>query len=334
MLQGPMRGLVFGSVTLLGWFVFGTVGFELIEDWSLVDSFYMTLITISTVGFHEVHPLSDGGKLFASFLIVGGLATALYTFTRLGQVVLEGELLTVLGRRRMRVGMAKLEKHIVVCGYGRIGQPVVESILRADIPFCVLDRDPEVGELLRERGFMSIIGDATDEELLKHAGVERARAVLALLPSDADNLYVTMSAKALKPGITVIARARDHKAETKLKRGGADRVVSPYQIAAMRVVQAALKPNVVDLIELVTHPHYLDLNLGEFTVAESSPLNGRSLAEAAIRARYGVIVVGIKRPTGEVLYNPDSPVTIHPGDTLVGLGKADDLSRLERACEA
>ncbi len=331
--QGPTRGVVLGGIFLAAWVVIGTAGFELIEDWGVIDSFYMTLITISTVGFREVHPLSQVGKLFASFLIVGGLTTALYTFTRLGQVVLEGELLGFLGRRRMQVGIAKLKDHVIVCGYGRIGRPATEALRRNGVPFCVIDRSAEVADFARGKDFPFLVGDATDEDLLKDAGVERARALLALLPSDADNLYLTMSAKAIKPGITVIARARDDKAETKLKRGGADRVVSPYQIAAMRVVQAAMNPNVVDLLELVTHPHHLDLSLGEFIVTDASPLSGRSLAETSIRTRYGVFVVGIKRPSGEVLYNPDSPVTIHSGDTVVGFGKAEDLARLGRDCQ-
>ena len=329
----PYLGLAIGVVLLFGWVLIGTVGFMLIEQWNLVDSLYMAIITISTVGFREVHPLSINGRLFASLIIVGGLGTAVYTFTRVGQLLLEGELLAILGRRKMKSELEKLQGHQIVCGYGRIGRPVAEGLQRDRVPFSVVDRDAEHEEEFRRRGYLYVIGDATDEETLKAAGVERARAVLALLPSDADNLYLTITAKSINPEVTVIARGQDEKAEMKLKRGGADRVVSPYRIAAVRVVHAAVRPAVVDLMELVTHRQSLQLALEEVRVAERSVLGGRSLADAEIRQRCGVIVVAIKRGTGEMVFNPGPSEKIVPGDVLVAMGTEDNLKKLERVCE-
>jgi len=310
----------------------GTVGFMAIEGWSAIDAFYMTIITVSTVGFREVHTMSPVGRVFASFVIVAGVGMAVYTFTRLGQFVLAGELLEVLGRRRMKSELEKLDGHFIVCGYGRIGNPVAEGMKRDGLPFCVVDRDAEQEGEMRSRGYIYILGDATDEDVLLAAGVERAAALLALLPSDADNLYLTMTAKSMNPEVRVIARGRDERAEMKLKRGGADRVVSPYLMAAARVLSAAVRPMVVEFMELVTHRQYLPLRLEEITVTDTSALGGRSLAETGIRKRFGVIVVAIKNSTGEMKFNPDPDQTIASGDTLIAMGEEQDLQKLEQAC--
>lgn len=310
----------------------GTIGFMLIEKWSFIDALYMTIITVSTVGFREVHTMTPAGRLFASVVIVAGVSMAVYTFTRLGQFILAGELLDVLGRRRMRSELERLDRHFIICGYGRIGQPVAEGMKRDERPFCVIDRDTEHEMEMRSRGYVRILGDATDEDILKEAGIERAAVLLALLPSDADNLYLTMTAKSMNPGIRVIARGSDERAEMKLKRGGADRVVSPYLMAAARVLSAAVKPMVVEFMELVTHRQYLPLRLEEIAIAQGSPLSGRSLAETEIRGRFGVIVVAIKKGTGEMQFNPSPGETIVPGDVLIAMGEEQDLEKLERTC--
>jgi voltage-gated potassium channel len=314
--------------------VAGTVGFMLIEGWNVIDAFYMTVITVSTVGFREVHTMSPAGRVFASFVILAGVSMAVYTFTRLGQFVLAGELMDVLGRRRMKSVLDKLERHFIICGYGRIGKPVAEGMKRDELPFCVIDRDTKNEGDMRSRGYVYILGDSTDEDILRAAGVERAAALLALLPSDADNLYLTMTAKSLNPGIRVIARGRDERAEMKLKRGGADRVVSPYLMAAARVLSAAAKPMVVEFMELVTHRQHLPLRLEEISVTDRSGLSGHSLAETEIRARFRVIVVAIKKSTGEMLFNPDPGQTIVSGDVLIAMGEEEDLEKLEQACMA
>ena len=310
----------------------GTVGFMVIEGWSAIDAFYMTIITVSTVGFREVHTMSPAGRVFASFVIVAGVSMAVYTFTRLGQFVLAVELMDVLGRRRMKSDLEKLDRHFIVCGYGRIGKPVAEGMKRDGLPFCVVDRNSDEQEEMRSRGYIYILGDATDEDVLRAAGVERAAALLALLPSDAENLYLTMTAKSMNPKVRVIARGRDERAEMKLKRGGADRVVSPYLMAAARVLSAAAKPMVVEFMELVTPRQYLPLRLEEIAVTDASSLSGRTLAETGIRNRFGVIVVAIKKSTGEMEFNPGPGERIVSGDVLIAMGEEQDLEKLERAC--
>lgn len=329
---GPYTSVIRGLLLLLFWMVLGTYGFSVIEDWSLLDSVYMTLITITTVGYGEVHPLSDKGRIFASLLIVGGIGTAVYTFTRLGQLLFEGELLGLLGRRRMKIELEKLNDHYVVCGYGRVGRLVAEGLVDRLLSFCIVENNPSLEEDLLKSGYVYLIGDATEEEVLREAGVEKAKVLLALLPSDAENLYLTMTAKEINPKIHAIVRALDEKAEMKLKRGGADEVVSPYRTASMRVLQAAVKPTVVEFIELATSRQQLELSLEEVKLAERSPLVDRSIAESDIRRNYGVIIVAVKRATGEMIFNPDPSIRTVAGDTLVAIGKTVDLKRLEEAC--
>lgn len=317
---------------LAAWIAIGTSGFMLVEGWSFVDSLYMTVITISTVGFREVHELSPAGKLFAIVVIVGGLGTAGYTLSRAAQLLVEGELLDFLGRRRMKSNLEKLQGHLIVCGYGRIGRPVVDGLARDGRSFVVIDRDPANEDSFHQRGNIYIVGDATDEEVLKLAHIESASVLLALLPSDPDNLYLALTAKALNPSIRVVSRAQDEKAETKLKRGGADQTVAPYGIAANRVLHAAVRPAVVEFMEIMTRHGPLQLGMEEVIVAEGSSVADRTLAESDIRRSCGVIVVGIKRSSGGMKFNPDASERISAGDTLIVMGEENDLAKIETVC--
>lgn len=328
----PQAGVKLGLLMLLGLLVVATLGFMAIESWPLADAFFMAVITISTVGYGEVRPLSLEGKFFASFVIFSGLAIATYTSAKLGQMILEGELFGELGRRRMQREIDKLENHFIVCGYGRVGRPVADGLSRAGEGVVVVDASAEMEEELGADHYLYLIGDATDEEVLFKAGIERARALMALLPSDPDNVYLTITAKNLNRRVTVIARANNQKAEIKLKRGGADKVISPYEIAGNRVLQVALKPTVVEVMELATHREHLELGLEEVLVSEGSELNGRSLAEAGIRNKYGVIIVAIKRGNGDMIFNPAADKKIKALDTLVTLGPKDSLLKLLQAC--
>ena len=332
LLRKQQTSLFLGVVLLAIWTLVGTIGFSLIEGWSLFDSFYMTILTISTVGYGEVHPLTGPGRIFASLVIVLGIGTAIYTFTRLGQVILEGELQGVLGRKRMTKEIAKLKDHYIVCGFGRIGKPVAAGLQAEGYPLCVLESNQELEGDIQDSGHLYLIGDATDESVLQSAGLDRAKAVLALLASDADNLFLTITAKELSSSVMVIARASEDRVEPRLKRGGADKVISPYQSACARVLHAAIQPAVVEFLELVTHRESMHLSLEEIKVCENSPLSGRSLAEAQARAHYGVIVVAIEQSDGEMEFNPPASHTIHAGDTLVAIGKGTDLKKLEADC--
>ncbi len=294
-----------------------------------MDGVYMTVITISTVGFGEVHPLSDAGKAFASLLIMAGLGTAVYTFTSLGQTLLEGELAEALGRRRMKSDLGKLEDHYIVCGNGRVGRTVSTYLDRRNLHFCVIEIDPAAEPELRRLHYRYVIGDAAEDENLTLAGLARAKAVFALLPSDADNLYLTLSAKGLNPSVVVVARASGRGAETKLERAGADHVVSPYELVGLRLLQKVLSPTLLEFMDLVIRREHLELIMEEFRVASDSALAGRSIEEARIRSRYGLIIVAIKRPQVPLVFNPGAGEKIGAGDVLVVLGPEDRVKELE-----
>jgi len=327
------RSVVLGTVLLAFWILLGTVGFTLLEEWSLVDSLYMSIITISTVGFGEVQPLHPAGRMFASFIIVAGIGTAVYTFTGLGQLVLEGELANLLGRRKMMNELVKLKDHYIVCGFGRVGAVVAEGLRDEGIAMCVVEKDEALEADLREHGYVCCIGDSTDEETLVSAGIERARALLALLPSDADNVYLAITARELNPRIQIIARASDEKAEVRLKRSGADKVVAPYKIAGARVLQAAVQPTVLEFMDLVTGQQHLTLRMEEVRVGQTSPIRDKTIAEGEIRRTCGVIIVAVKTAAGEMLFNPDPGVRISADDTLVALGDAESLGKLRGTCQ-
>ncbi len=326
-------GVVLGVILLGFWTLLGTLGFSLIEGWSFFDAFYMTIITISTVGFGETHPLSSEGRVFASFLIVTGIGTAIYTFTRLGQVLLEGELQGVLGRKRMNKDVANLKDHYIVCGLGRLGKPVAKDLAKEGYPLCIVEHDLDRETELQAAQQLYVLGDATDESVLMAAGIERAKVVLALLGSDADNLYLTITAKELNPEVSVIARASDEKAERRLERSGADRVISLYKTAYARILDAATKPTVGEFLELVTHREHLQLRMEEITICQGSPLQDLTLARSELRSRYGVVVVAIKQASGEMAFNPEASTKLAANDTLVVIGKTSDLKRLETVCK-
>lgn len=325
------HGLGLGVAMLIGWTILGTVGFALIEGWSLWDGFYMTVITISTVGFAEVYPLSPAGRLFTSFLIIVGIGTAIYTFTRLGQVVLEGELVGGLGRRRMRRELSGLTEHYILCGFGRAARPVAESLFDKSLPFCVIEMDPATESTLQDLGYLYLIDDATSDEALEDAGIQKARAVVTLLPSDADNLYVTVTARALNPGVRVIARAVDERGEVKLRRGGAHEVISPYQLASHRILQAATSPAVLQFMKHVSDRKYMEMSLVEAEVGEGSKLTGLTIADAQLRSDFGVIVVAILREGDPMVFNPGPQERLFAGDVLVLMGPEENLAETVRA---
>ncbi len=304
-----------------------------IEHWPFLDSLYMTLLTISTVGYGEVHPLSPTGRLFASAVIVLGLGSAFFTTTMLGQLILEAEFRGNVVRRSMRRRIDGLQNHIVVCGYGRTGSVVAALLTQERHAFCVIESQRDKEDELNESGHPYIIGDATEADVLRQAGVPRAQSVMALLPSDADNLYLTMAAKEANPKVLVVARAYDPAAEMRLKRAGADHVVATHKIAAHRVFQAAVRPTIEEFVDLVTDRQQLSLIVEETKLRSGSDLVGRSIKDAGIRTHYGVIIVTVKKGSGEMVFNPDASVVLAEGDTIVAIGEKTNLDRLAIDCQ-
>jgi voltage-gated potassium channel len=314
--------------------VAGTVGYMLIEGWSLFDSLYMTVITITTVGYLEVHEMSPAGRAFTMVLLLGGVFTLFYTATEVIRAIVSGEVTAALGRRRMELSLGGMHDHLVVCGYGRMGRLVCHDFSERGLPFVVIDRRPDLVEVFRLPHGIALHGDATSDEVLRHAGVDRARALVAVLGSDADNLYIVMSARLLNDRLFIVARGEDERSEQKLIRAGANRAISPYLIGGTRVAQAVLRPNVVDFIELATRTGHLELQIEETRIDPRSSLAGATIKDSRLRSELGLIIVAIKKLAGKMIFNPPPEAVIEADDILITLGDRKHLDELDRLAGA
>lgn len=320
------------SVALLALVVVGgTSGYVLIEGWELWDAFYMTVISITTVGYREVHPLSRLGEAFTVIVLTFGVATVLYTFSFVMARLVEGDLQARWVRRRNRRMLDDLAHHFIICGFGRIGQIVAREFTRQDVPLVIIERDPERMRAAIETGYLAVEADASSEDVLKRVGISRARGFIAAVSTDADNVFAILTARLLRPDLFIIGRAETEDAKTKLVRAGADRVLSPYQIGGLQLAQTALRPAVVDFVQLATSSDNLDLNMEQVQIGADAELAGRSIIEANLRQRFGVVVVGIQRASGEMEFNPPPESVMNVGDFLVVLGQAKNLRELEAA---
>lgn len=307
----------------------GTTGYALIEGWPFLDCLYMTVITITTVGFMEVHPLSPMGRLFTSLLALGGVFTLLYAATAVIRAIVTGEIGGTLGRQRMERKLAELSGHAIICGYGRMGRLVCSEFSGLGMPFVIVDQQGGLLADFREPHGIPLQGDATDDHVLRKAGVERAKVLVTVAASDAANLYITMSARLLNEKLFIVARSEESDAEPKLLRAGANRVVSPYVIGGQRMALAVLRPNVMDFIELATRSDYMELQIEEARVEPGSALAGRTLKDSRVRQDLGLIIVAIRKPDGKMVFNPASEEPMQAGDVLIILGHRDQLDRLE-----
>jgi voltage-gated potassium channel len=307
----------------------GTVGYMVIERWSAWDAFYMTIITITTVGYKEIHDLSLAGQAFTVVLLICGVGSALYTFTLLAAAIVEGRLPKRLQRRRHARMLETVKDHFIVCGYGRIGSMIAQQLTRQHVPIVVIERDENRAQAAIENGLLAIEADASREDMLKRAGIERARGLIAAVGTDAENVYAVLTARVLRPDLFIVGRAEGEDATAKLKRAGANRVVSPYQIGAVQMAQTALRPAVVDFVALATSSENLELAMEEIAIVAGSGLADRTLVDAGLRQRFGVIVVGIQRQDDRMEFNPLPEAVIRAGDKLVVLGQPESLKQLE-----
>jgi voltage-gated potassium channel len=313
----------------------GTLGYRFIEDeYNFLDALYMTIITLSTIGYGEVHKLSDRGKIFTIFLIVGGVSGFAYSAMEMIRSIVSGELADSLGKQKMERELAKLDNHIIVCGYGRMGRLVCKEFSRLKRPFVVIDNSAdELQDIPTPYGY-SLQGDATSDEVLRHAGIDRAYCLVTVMASDADNLFTTMSARLLNAKLMIVARVEAKESEQKLLRAGANRVVSPYEIGGTRVAHAVLKPTVCDFIELTTQTEHLALQLEEGKVEANSNLAGKTLGNARLHVDHEIIIVAIKKNTGHMLFNPKADAVIEVGDILVAIGSVERLASLGKLVQA
>jgi voltage-gated potassium channel len=321
--------LAFAALLLAGVFAAGTLGYRLIENANLWDAFYMTVITVTTVGYREVFPLSRAGEVFTVVLLLGGLGIIFYALTEVGRSVLEGQLREALGQVRRSRMIENISDHEIVCGWGRMGQAAVEELRRAGRVVVVIELKHEKVHRLHALDVPVVQGDATSEATLRAAGVERARGLVASLNDDAHNVYTVLTARSLNPKLFIVARAGEEGAEARILRAGADRAVNPYQHGGAHLAHLVLKPTVVEFLDfsLGAGP-VMGLDLEQIRLARSSPLVGVTLAEADLRRRYGVGVVAVQR--GATLFpNPEPNLALNEGDVLVVLGIREHLAEFE-----
>ncbi len=323
-----LRNAIRGAVILVLILVAGTFGYMVIEGWDLLDAFYMTVITVTTVGYGEIRTVSNVGRLFTVVIIFLGMGVMAYTLGMVAQTMVEFRLSSILGRKKFGRKLKTMKNHYIICGYGRLGAIIVSELRNQHIPLVVIDNDPAARETLADLGITFIIDDATNEEILLEAGIEKAKGLVAVVLSDADNLFITMSARGLNRDLFILARADKEQTRKKLLRAGASRVVLPYLIGGLKMAHTIIKPAVTDFLELTMHDKNIELQLEELPVGEHSRLNGVTLVNSGIRKDMNVIILAIRKKNGEMSFNPSFSTLIEAGETLIALGPKIDLDRL------
>jgi len=326
------RKIIQWSAILIIFIVLGSLGYVWIEDWDFFDSLWMTVITLTTVGYGEVRPLTQAGRAYSMVLMLAGIGIMFYIVTGLAKIIVEGEIRDALGKRKLQKHIQKLHHHYIICGFGRIGEIIARQLKERHIPFVVVENQPELVAGLEEAGYDILVGDATKEEVLLEAGIERAKGLITVVSSDANNVYITLTARSLNPDLFIGARAAESGSEQKLLRAGADRVESPYELGGRKMAQTILRPNVVTFLELAMKED-VDLSMEEIPVASTSSLVGMALKDSGIRQKLNTIIVSIKRANGDMIFNPSPGTQIEAGDTLIALGVRQQLEVLEQMAQ-
>ena len=308
----------------------GVIGYSVIEGWTFSEALYMTIITVATVGYSEVRPLSELGKYFTIGLIALGVGFVSYSIITIFQMVVEGGLRDIMGRRRVEKELKKLTDHYIVCGHGRMGSIIVDELLKRNLPVIVIESDTGAMEDMLEQGILAIHGNAGDEEVLREAGIEKARGLVASASSDADNLFITITARGLNKDLLITARAENQGTVQKMMQVGASKVVSPYQIGAYRLVNTLLKPALTQFIELSSLEREMDVRIEEIKIGPSSILNGKELKETPIRSEIGIIVLAVEKEDRQMVFNPPPDHMIKMGDILITIGTPDQTERLTK----
>ncbi|MCK4363791.1 MAG: potassium channel protein [Candidatus Aminicenantes bacterium] len=308
----------------------GTIGFHVIEGWSFLDCLYMTVITIFTVGFKEVRVLSPQGQIFTIFVILGGVGTAIFAFTKIAEIAFEGGINKFWRRKRMEKKLKNLKDHYIICGHGRMGKIVRERLEEEKLTFVVIDnKEEKLQDIKQTNSCLFIEGDATHEDILTKAGIKKAKGLAALLPTDADNLYLVLSAKLINPSLFILSKAMDEEAERKILQIGANKVVSPYKLSGLKIAQGLIRPTLVDFMDLIIRRKELALYMEELVVKKDSKIVNRNLTECDIRRTANVIVVAVKKPGEELVFNPSPDTKMETGDILLVLGDKNAVNQFE-----
>ena len=327
----PLRNLRVVGLALLGLALLGTAGFHYLEDWSWFDSFYMVVISLTTVGYMEVHPLSHTGRIFNMGLLVAGVGLVFLGVGALTQALLEFELEHFVGRRRMERDISKLSDHYIICGAGRVGRAVAAELARKPVSFVVIENSPAKLARLKE-DWLTLSGDATQEDILRKAQIEHAQGLVAATTTDAVNIYIVLTARGINPRLKIIARASEEEAEKHLRTAGANSVISPYTFAGHRIAQSFLRPNVLDFLDIATaHDGKLEVEIEEILVEEGSRVAGVSIGDSRVHEKMGVIILAIKREGTAMRFNPAASDRIQSGDNLIAVGQVSGLRQLEEA---
>ena len=309
--------------------LFGTIGYMLIQGWDPLTSLYTTVLTISTVGFTEVVQLTTWGRIFTMALIIGGLGVVAFSFSALTQWVVEGQLRRLLGRRKLDSHIAKLKDHYLICGFGRCGAQVCDELSESNVPFVVIEKREDLITRMEQIGYLYVQGDATDEGVLLKAGIEAAAGIVTTVSSDADNVFIILAARELNPNITIVARAIEEGSETRILRAGANRVISPYKITGRRIANAIVRPAVIELVEMTVMDPKMDITMEQILVKKDSPIEGKTLEQSRIRQEYGLIVIGIKKSAGGMVFNPSHQEVMEAGDLLIAMGSRAEMERMQ-----
>jgi voltage-gated potassium channel len=326
------KKIKFAIILLFLIYLVGTLGYSYIEEWSIEDSFYTTLVTMSTVGYGDFVPRTRAGKIFTCFLIVFGVGTMLYTLGLLTETMVEGRFRMLMGKGKLEKMIRKMHNHYIICGCGRIGFLICRELKAEKVPFVVVDRNPEVIQKCEEAGYVYYSGDGTHDKTLIEAGIKKAKGVVCVLPTDALNLYVILTAKELNPNIYILSRSEEEASEHRLLRAGADRVMSPYTLGGLRMSMALLRPTMHDFIEITTKRQSLELRMDELDICDGSPLVGVTLEKSDIRQRFGLIIVAIKKDSGKMIFNPLASYIIEKGDKLIAMGEDENVSQFSKVC--
>jgi voltage-gated potassium channel len=317
-------------LAILGTLAFGTVGFRLVLGWHWFDCFYFTVVTITTIGYGEPAGMTTNGRYFTVVLILMGVGTIGYALSVAARSVLEFELVSAFGKRKMFKDISKLSGHFIVCGCGRMGTRVIKEMEKRGVDFVIIENNEAIAERMLNQGQLVLMGDATKDEVLRGAGVERARGLVCAVADDPDNLYITLAARDINRDLRIVARANDESALNRLLKAGADKVVSPVITGSNQMAQMLLRPAVADFIELATMTDMLELEMEQVEIMPSSPFVGRALKDTGFRSDLDVIIIAIKRVEGHMIFNPSADTRIEANDALVAIGSHSNLEALER----
>lgn len=315
--------IIFLSVMLIG-----TIGYSVLLDISFIDALYMTIITVTTVGFGEVVPLTEAAKVFTIILLLLSVGVIGYTITSIASIFVEGGMQRAWRRRMMERNMAKLKDHYILCGASDSGQYVIEELLEEGVPIIVIDHDEQIVEELRKRDIMAILGDATEEETLLSANVKSARGLVSVLPRDSENILIVLTARELNPQLYIVVQSSNPANVKKIMKAGANNTVSPSQIGGTRMAAMVLKPSVVSFLDMITKAGEIELDLEDIKLTKDSNLVGQNLIQARIPERTGLIILAVQHANGETEFNPPPKIVLQTGDTLIVLGRQNKIENL------